>query len=144
MELSKALKNSHDEVSWLALFDQEMTAQGLKDVLGALKTNKSLFHLDVGGNPIGDEGIEMMCNFLNGNKTVEHMYVWNTKMTDVGAKHVEKCLLKNRYVQIFDINDNPDVSLQMKATISALLKQGSSRVPASPRAFVGMKRPVMA
>jgi len=132
-ELVRTLKK-HEEVYWLGLFDQEITPYGLDSMIAALKTNKSLTHLDLGRNPLGDEGIKALCNFLAANKTIIEVYLWETGMTEEGAKCLELMLLKNRVIQNLDINDNPAVPQQLKSSIAGLVKQGASRVPASPRA----------
>ena len=116
------------------MFDQELTHAGLMDLLGAIKGLKNLTHLDLGRNPIGDQGIKALCQFLNGNKTIKEVYLWETGISDEGAKCLENTLLKNRHIEILDLNDNPNVSQQMKNCIASLVKQGASRVPASPRA----------
>lgn len=76
----------------------------------------------------------MLCNFLAANKTIVEVYLWECGLTDEGAKAIEGMLLKNRAITNLDINDNPSVSQAMKSSIAGLVKQGSSRVPASPRA----------
>jgi hypothetical protein len=43
-------------------------------------------------------------------------------------------LVKNKCIEILDLNDNPSISQGCKAEIAKLLKDGPSRVPMSPRA----------
>ena len=131
-ELCRSLKK-HDDVHWLGLFDQELTPYALDGLLHNLKPNKNLVHLDLGRNQLGDEGVLKICDFLTGNKSISEVFLWDNKITNEGAKHIENMLMKNRSIQILDLNDNPEISQDMKSRIAALLKQGSSRVPTSPR-----------
>ena len=133
VELARILKK-HPEVTWVGLFDQEITASGLHELLRGFSGNKSIFHLDLGRNPIGDEGIKELCSFLATNRSVTEIYLWETGITDEGGKYLEEMLLKNRVVSNLDVNDNPALSQAMKSTLAGLVKQGPSRVPASPRA----------
>lgn len=134
LELASSLKK-HPDVYWLGLFDCEATQYALGELLSALKANKSLTHLDLGRNrELGDTGVEMLCTFLAANRTVKELYLWDMGITDAGAKQLVALLKKNRVIENLDVNDNPEISLNLKAEIAALVKQGPSRVPASPRA----------
>jgi hypothetical protein len=74
-EVSRMLKKKND-VFWLALFDQEITNDGLSKVLASLMSNKELLHLDLGRNQLGDEGVTQLCSFLTGNKTIREVFLW--------------------------------------------------------------------
>lgn len=59
----------HKDVFWLGMFDCEASPYALSQLLSALKNNKALVHLDLGRNTeLGDEGIAMLCQYLELNK----------------------------------------------------------------------------
>lgn len=133
-EVAMALKK-HPDVYWLGFFDCEATLYSLTQLLNALAANKSLVHLDLGRNrELGDAGVELLCNFLATNKSVKELYLWDMGITDAGAKLLVNLLRKNRVIENLDVNDNPEISKALKSEIATLIKEGPTRVPASPRA----------
>ena len=63
-----------------------------------IKINHSLQFLDIGHNPIGDEGIAAIAKNVK-NSTISKLYVWRCEITVTGAKALAKCLVKNSNIK---------------------------------------------
>lgn len=126
VEVASAVRKASNKTTWLNLAQQEITASGLRELLGALKSDDSLFHLDLGKNDIGDEGAELLADFIAKNKTLTELYLYECGITETGGKKLEAALAKNKTLKRLDVNDN-HISKELKTAIAALVLKGEAR-----------------
>ena len=70
-----------------------------------IKINHTLQFLDIGWNPIGDEGIAAIATNLNYSM-ISQLYVQWCNITVTGAKALAECLVNNRNIKSLDIRWN--------------------------------------
>ena len=70
-----------------------------------IKINHTLQHLDIGWNPIGDEGIAAIATNLK-NSMIRTLSVWNCKITVTGAKSLAGCLVNNNNIKSLNVSSN--------------------------------------
>ena len=70
-----------------------------------IKINHTLQHLNISGNPIGDEGIAAIATNLNYSM-ISKLYVWMCNITVTGAKALAECLVNNHNIKLLDVMFN--------------------------------------
>ena len=70
-----------------------------------IKINHTLQLLDIGGNPIGDEGIAAIATNLNYSM-ISKLYVYKCNITVTGAKALAECLVNNHNIKLLDVHWN--------------------------------------
>ena len=70
-----------------------------------IKINHTLQFLDIGWNPIGDEGIAAIATNLNYSM-ISKLHVQMCNITVTGAKALVECLVNNRNIKSVDIRWN--------------------------------------
>ena len=66
------------------------------------------------------KGADLICNFLESNKSVVELYLYDTQITDDGAKKLEAALGKNKTLKRLDLNDN-HIAKELKSKINEIL-----------------------
>ena len=75
-----------------------------------IKINHTLQLLDIGSNPIGDEGIAAIATNLNYSM-ISKLYVYQCNITVTGAKALAECLVNNRNIKLLDIEWNNAITV---------------------------------
>ena len=70
-----------------------------------IKINHTLQLLNIGGNPIGDEGIAAIATNLNYSM-ISKLYVQGCNITVTGAKALAECLVNNHNIKLLDVRGN--------------------------------------
>ena len=70
-----------------------------------IKINHTLQLLNIGGNPIGDEGIAAIATNLNYSM-ISKLYVWGCNITVTGAKALAECLVNNHNIKLLHVHPN--------------------------------------
>ena len=70
-----------------------------------IKINHTLQLLEIGDNPIGDEGIAAIATNLNYSM-ISKLYVWDCNITVTGAKALAECLVNNHNIKLLDVEGN--------------------------------------
>ena len=70
-----------------------------------VKINHTLQLLDIGNNPIGDEGIAAMATNLNYSM-ISKLGVWECNITVTGAKALAECLVNNHNIKLLSVSSN--------------------------------------
>ena len=71
-----------------------------------IKINHTLQVLNIGNNPIGDEGIAAIATNLNYSM-ISKLYVWWCNITVTGAKALAECLVNNHNIKLLHVLGNP-------------------------------------
>ena len=80
------------------------------DILAAsVLTGSNLKHLDIGGNPLKDEGIQALCDYL-GDSSLSYLNVSETGMTDEGLVVLATALPSVSTLQTLIIHSNIAIS----------------------------------
>ena len=83
-----------------------LTSTGAVNISKMLSINKTLKHLEISNNPIGDDGISAISDGLHVNTTLIQLVARNCKFYSKGAKAVAKMLLANKALKYLDISNN--------------------------------------
>ena len=70
-----------------------------------IKINHTLQLLDIGDNPIGDEGIAAIATNLNYSM-ISKLYVFQCNITVTGAKALAECLVNNHNIKLLIVGGN--------------------------------------
>ena len=75
-----------------------------------IKINHTIQLLDIGNNPIGDEGIVAIATNLNYSM-ISKLHVYKCNITVTGAKALAECLVNNHNIKLLDIWWNNIISV---------------------------------
>ncbi|XP_065887341.1 NACHT, LRR and PYD domains-containing protein 3-like isoform X2 [Dysidea avara] len=91
----------------LNLYANDLTVAGVGHVMKVvMKSSVSLKALNVGRNPIGDDGISLMLEELQHRNTLNELRVQGCRLSAKGASSVGK-FLKNCTLEVLDMGGNP-------------------------------------
>ena len=79
----------------LAMMDCGLDSQCAGSLAEALATNEYLEELEIGSNPLGDDGVQHLARALEVNQNLQTLVLANCGMTDVGLEHLAKALQHN-------------------------------------------------
>ena len=65
-----------------------------------------LTELDLGGFRIGDDGAEIVADFLKDSETVRYVWLYNCTIGLSGAKSIAEALRSNETVELLDLESN--------------------------------------
>ena len=71
-----------------------------------IKINHTLNLLNIGGNPIGDEGIAAIATNLNYSM-ISELSVWMCNITVTGVTALTECLVTNHKIKLLVVWGNP-------------------------------------
>eukprot|EP01133_Synstelium_polycarpum_P005711 gene5711-6603_t len=104
--ISRALKQQAI-VESLDLSDNNITIKGIRDLAVAINSNKSLLHLKLDNNPIGDEGLGVLCQvFKNNGNNIKSIYMSDCQITERGIALLANSLETNTTIVTIHINSN--------------------------------------
>lgn len=92
----------------------------LKLLATMLKSNQSIYKLDISNNPYDKEGLLRLSKALKDNSTLIELNVQNTGIHDEEAIYIAYALRTNISLKIINLNDNP-ISLELLKLIQKML-----------------------
>ena len=99
--ISDGLKENNT-LEELDLGENSFSVAGLRYLLNSLEKNNTLKLLSVSGNKkIGDVGAEIISKFLMVNKTLTHLYLYDSNIGDLGASFLKDALKTKNNTLIF-------------------------------------------
>jgi Ran GTPase-activating protein (RanGAP) involved in mRNA processing and transport len=72
----------------------------LERLCGALRDNNSVLHLDLGGNALGDEGVQMVAEMLHGGRVMHSLELRDNECGVVAAEALLHALNANHTLQV--------------------------------------------
>lgn len=109
--LADLIYNSHSLVS-VDLGSNHMTDEGTKIIFTALKANKHIVHLSIGGissigrNIIGPNAAQEIANCLQENKVISELNFSMTELNSYNAKIISQGLVNNHCLTHLDLSRN--------------------------------------
>ena len=104
--LARALK-ANNALEELDLGGNQINDQGAKNIASALAVNKSLKVISLGGNAICDEGAKSLADcFCMSNRSLCHMYLDQNKIGDRGAQSFATSLVVNQSLRRLYLDGN--------------------------------------
>ena len=108
--IQKVIRKKKSAAS-LSLANNQITADGVRMLVDALKTNQKLTHLTLSENPIGDESVKYLTQLISNSRTLYHLGLNGTNITDQGAKQLAETLRSNRtFLRCLDLRSNPSIT----------------------------------
>ncbi|XP_068953422.1 NACHT, LRR and PYD domains-containing protein 14-like isoform X2 [Petaurus breviceps papuanus] len=105
--LSTALKRPECPLQRLTLWSCGITATGCQDLSAALLSNKTLTHLDLGENELGDEGMKLLCVALGHPQcSLQALDVLVCFLTEACCRHLSDALVLNRRLRSLNLGHN--------------------------------------
>jgi len=96
-------------LTYLDISNNSISCASCEALAATILTSSSLKHLDIGGNPLEDEGIQVLSNYL-GDSSLTHLNVSETGMTDEGLVVLATTLTSNSTLQTLILHSNDAVS----------------------------------
>ncbi|XP_062895928.1 NACHT, LRR and PYD domains-containing protein 12-like isoform X2 [Mobula hypostoma] len=94
--VSEALRNPECKIQKLWLYDVGLTANGAKDLISTLSTNRSLTELSLNDNNLGDSGVKLLSAALRISKCkLQKLWLRNVGLTDSGVEDLASVLSTN-------------------------------------------------
>ena len=97
-------------------------ADGTKHVANALKVNKTLKHLFLHYNYIGDGGAKLIADALIENESLEQLGLYGNSIGVDGAKHLANALKVNKSLEIISLSRNKHIGVEGAKHIANALK----------------------
>jgi len=88
------------------LRDSGITTEGAKSIADALKVNRTLEHLDISCNIIGDTFVHHMAEGLKSNSGLKYLDLWKCGITAEGGNSIADALEVNRTLEHLNISCN--------------------------------------
>jgi hypothetical protein len=105
--------------SSLSLATNRITADGIRVLVDALESNRSLTHLILSMNPIGDDGVKWIGKLLAQTQTLYHLALSDTNITDSGLTTITDVLrTTNTSLRCLDLRSNTSIT---DASVDSLL-----------------------
>ncbi|XP_072133414.1 uncharacterized protein [Mobula birostris] len=121
--VSEALRNPECKIQKLWLYDVGLTANGAKDLISTLSTNRSLKELSLNDNKLGDSGVKLVSAALrNPECKIQKLWLWNVGLTVSGAEDLSPAISTNRSLMELNLNDNQLGESGVKLVSAALRK----------------------
>ncbi|XP_078056533.1 NACHT, LRR and PYD domains-containing protein 3-like isoform X1 [Mustelus asterias] len=105
--LSAALRNPECKIWKLDLHRNDLSDSCAEDLASALSTNRSLIHLNLGFNKLGDSGVKQLSVALrNPDCKIQKLHLYGNDLTDSCAKDLASALSTNRSLIDLDLGYN--------------------------------------
>jgi Ran GTPase-activating protein (RanGAP) involved in mRNA processing and transport len=106
----------------LALSRCNLTDESMIDLAKLLEhVSCSLTSLNIGKNPIGDEGVMILGGALIVNSSLKALYVNDVQRTDQGVLSLATALTRNRALMSLDIRDTTSLTYESTRALSRAL-----------------------
>ncbi|XP_059818495.1 NACHT, LRR and PYD domains-containing protein 3-like [Hypanus sabinus] len=105
--VSASLRNPECKIQKLGLMDVGLTDSGAEDLVTALSTNPSLTELNLGGNELGDAGVNLVSAALrNPECKIQTLGLRDVSLTVSGAEDLVSALSTNPSLTELDLESN--------------------------------------
>ncbi|XP_037018984.2 ribonuclease inhibitor isoform X1 [Artibeus jamaicensis] len=95
------------QLKTLWLWECDITANGCRDLCRVLRAKESLREFSVAGNPVGDEGVRLLCeSLLEPHCRLESLWVKSCSLTAACCAHVSAMLAQNKSLQELQLSNN--------------------------------------
>eukprot|EP00455_Lapot_gusevi_P003253 TRINITY_DN11333_c0_g1_i6.p1 TRINITY_DN11333_c0_g1~~TRINITY_DN11333_c0_g1_i6.p1 ORF type:complete len:717 (-),score=106.78 TRINITY_DN11333_c0_g1_i6:52-2202(-) len=122
--IANLLASPHQQLSTLRLQNNSI-GRGVLEFSLALRDNRTLLILDLEGNDIGDEGIEVIADSLLYNRTLTQLNVASNRIEVAGGQALAYALSQNNVLSVLDLSQNPIKNLSAIAFAEALVSNQS-------------------
>jgi Ran GTPase-activating protein (RanGAP) involved in mRNA processing and transport len=83
-----------------------MTIEGVSAIAGAMMVDKTITHLDLSGNELGDAGAIEIAAMLKRTKTLKHLNLVDNEIGVEGASALADAIRVNRSLVVVDMSSN--------------------------------------
>ncbi|XP_072133139.1 uncharacterized protein [Mobula birostris] len=105
--VSAALRNLECKIQKLWLYDVGLTANGAKEIISTLSTNRSLKELSLNDNKLEDSGVKLVSAALRISECkMQKLWLSDVGLTANGAKDLISTLSKSRSLKELSLSDN--------------------------------------
>ncbi|CAI5763101.1 NACHT, LRR and PYD domains-containing protein 3-like isoform X1 [Podarcis lilfordi] len=123
--LCRGLKHPHCKLQLLNLYNCDLTAACCADLASVLSSNQTLTELFLGGNQLGDSGVQLLCEGLKHPKcTLQKLCLCSTEITAAGWGEICSALSTNQMLEDIDVWNNPLGDSGMRLLCEALKHPG--------------------
>uniref|UniRef100_A0A670HRI0 Uncharacterized protein n=1 Tax=Podarcis muralis TaxID=64176 RepID=A0A670HRI0_PODMU len=123
--LCRGLKHPHCKLQLLNLYNCDLTAACCADLASALSSNQTLTELFLGGNQLGDSGVQLLCEGLKHPKCMlQKLCLCSTEITAAGWGEICSALSTNQMLEDIDLWNNPLGDSGMRLLCEALKHPG--------------------
>lgn len=81
--LARALRNSQNRFKLLGIGGNDLTVEGMATLSGVLEQHRYLLEFELQGNPLGDEGSDVLFKAIRDNTTLESLNLSNCGLKEV-------------------------------------------------------------
>ncbi|CAF1034058.1 unnamed protein product [Didymodactylos carnosus] len=117
--IAEALK-TNQTLAVLGIENNNISDAGAKAIAEALKTNQTLTDLDMPNNNISEAGAKAIAEALKTNQTLTGLYMPNNNISDAGAKAIAEALKTNQTLTRLHMANNNISEAGAKAITEAL------------------------
>uniref|UniRef100_A0A670HR23 Uncharacterized protein n=1 Tax=Podarcis muralis TaxID=64176 RepID=A0A670HR23_PODMU len=104
--LCRGLKHPHCKLQLLNLYNCDLTAACCADLASALSSNQTLTELFLGGNQLGDSGVQLLCEGLKHPKCMLQKLLWNCEFTSASCRDLCSALSTNQSLKKLKLGGN--------------------------------------
>ena len=120
----------HSEISGhlnMHIYHNELTGEGASYIAEALRTTRALRKLDLGGNPIGDKGLQYIAEAMTINTSliVLNLRDCSLKITEENGPTLTEMLQRNKTLRGLDLSGNKAFSDGLQYIAEALITNTS-------------------
>ncbi len=124
-EWEKILPNLEDlDCTW---GNQKIGSEGLNEIQGLLKTNKTIKRIKLDFNSLGDQGAEIIGDIIGTNQTMTSVTLSANNIGDEGAKKIADGIEKNQTMTSVALSKN-NIEDEGARAIAESLKQNSNLI----------------
>lgn len=103
--LTEILKLNHSHLQYLYVYSTGITDDGAQDLANMLKTNTTLFDLDLGANDISDQAVRLLANALSRDNTTltALSFKGNQLLSDGSVEDLAEMLEQNQTLKFLNL-----------------------------------------
>ncbi|XP_072109319.1 NACHT, LRR and PYD domains-containing protein 3-like isoform X1 [Mobula birostris] len=124
--LFAALTKVNQNLEELRLWTVGLTVSCAPDLTSMLRKSCSLTVLDLGGNELGDKGMELLCEgLMNWDSKLQKLKFWKNNLTDLCTKHLVRALYAVQSLQKLDLRSNSFTDESVEPFRTLIMKCGN-------------------